>query len=191
MEEKQDVSLEVWEHPIARVLAPLRDDEVREKTDAPWIDDIEKVACRRPQVDCPLEHVFTPGLRLGEWVYTRTITMRRGLLITSKIHRTEHQFFVTKGRCLVWSPNGEVQIIEAGHRGITEAGTRRLLLIEEDTVWTTIHPTNTQDLSLIEEQVIVPHDFNAGLRLSDEEMIALADDKSGTLREALNKFLTH
>jgi hypothetical protein len=185
MAEDTLVMSEVWEHPVARALAPLSDQEVRDKVESEWIDVIEAIACNQPQVDCPLEHVFTPGLRPGEWIYSRKILMRRGLLITSKIHRTEHQFVVSKGRCEVWTPDGSSKIIEAGHHGVTEAGTRRLLLIYEDTVWTTFHPVFSQDLRVIEEQVIVPHDFNAGKNLTDQQLALQIAGQSESFRKAL------
>lgn len=82
----------------------------------------------------PLTHTFTPGL------YSRQIFMPAGSILTSKIHRTEHQFIVSSGRVTVYSESGSVETICAPHIGITKPGTRRLLLVHEDTVWTTFHP---------------------------------------------------
>lgn len=103
-----------------------------------------------PAVDLPVEHRFTPGL------YIRTIHMPAGTLLTSKIHRTEHPYVVTRGRVSVYIPDRGVEHLEAGHMGITQAGTRRLLYIHEDTVWTTFHPNpdDVEDLEVIEERLI-------------------------------------
>lgn len=63
---------------------------------SPLIDRLEQAMMNHPAADCPLRHFFTPGL------YCREITMPAGAIITSKIHMTQHQYTVSKGRCSVW-----------------------------------------------------------------------------------------
>jgi len=101
---------------------------------------------------CPLKHTFCDGL------YVREIFMPAGLRITSKIHKIKHPFFVLKGKCVVWTEDGE-QIIEAPYQGVTEVGTKRAIIVLEDCVWITCHVTNETDLEKIEEQIIAK-DFN-------------------------------
>lgn len=87
-----------------------------------------------PAVDCPLVHRFTPGM------YSRQIFMPAGTLITSKIHKTEHQFIVSQGVLSVYNAiDDKMDVIEAPYHGITKPGTRRVLYIHEDTIWTTFH----------------------------------------------------
>jgi hypothetical protein len=114
------------------------------------------------QVELPLTHRFTPGM------YIRTIFMPKGALVISKIHRTQHPFVVTKGRCSVWpgqaapgqlDANGLREIV-AGHIGITMPGTRRILYIHEDTEWTTFHATDKTTPEEVEAEIIEPHDFD-------------------------------
>lgn len=108
--------------------------------------------------DCaPLRHIFLPGL------YLREITMPKGLLLTSKIHRTKHPYFVMKGECSVLLGN-KVQRIKAPYQGVTMPGTKRLLYIHEETVWTTIHATDKTNRKEIEEDIIAK-DFNEFDRL--------------------------
>jgi hypothetical protein len=118
------------------------------------LDVIEAMNAELPQVDCPLTHRFVPGM------YVREIFMEAGLLITSKLHKTEHPFIISKGEVLVFTETDGTVRLKAPHTGITKAGTRRLLYIIEDTVWTTFHlnPTNTEDLIEIEDRVIEKHD---------------------------------
>lgn len=113
------------------------------------VDSLEKHMKSCPKewlIDFPLEHRFTPGM------YIRTIFMPKDALVISRIHKTEHPFVVTKGHVAVWDEVGGVQHLKAGHIGITKPGTRRVLYIHEDTVWTTFHPgpwspdTNPQDI---------------------------------------------
>jgi quercetin dioxygenase-like cupin family protein len=101
--------------------------------------------------DFPLTHRFTEGM------YVREIFMPAGAIVTSKIHKTQHPFAVLRGRVKVWVENDEWQTLEAGHLGITEAGTRRLLLVLEDTVWVTFHATELRDVEAIEHAILEPH----------------------------------
>lgn len=117
------------------------------------IDQLEKVMLDNfPMVECPLTHRFTDGL------YVREIFMPAGSLITSKIHNTQHQYFVLKGKVVVWI-DGEEQIIEAPHIGITEPNTQRVLYVVEDCIWATSHPNpNNETVEQIEERILAKHD---------------------------------
>jgi len=94
----------------------------------------------------PLRHRFTPGM------YIREILMPAGAVLTSQIHKTEHPFVISKGRLLVYhnKDNGWVEF-SAPYSGITYPGTRRILIILEDTIWTTFHATELTDLLEIEK----------------------------------------
>ena len=96
---------------------------------------------------CPLKHLF------GDNLYIREITMARGTVLTSKIHKTTHPYFVMKGDVTVTTDDGTVRI-KAPHWGITKAGTKRALYINEETVWVTVHSTKETDLVEIEKEVI-------------------------------------
>lgn len=100
---------------------------------------------------CTLTHRFTPGM------YSREILMPAGTLLTSKIHKTEHQYVVTEGIAHVWTEETGVLTIKAPYVGITKPGTRRMLYIEQDCRWITFHPTTETDIQKIEEELIYPH----------------------------------
>lgn len=120
------------------------------------IDQMEEAmlaAGREGQVqarDLPLKHDFFPG------IYRRQIFMPAGTLLTSRIHKVRHPYVVLSGSASVYIPGQGVEHIEAPHSGVTEPGTRRVLYIHEDCTWVTFHPnpTDTQDLSQIEEELI-------------------------------------
>lgn len=101
--------------------------------------------------DFPLKHTFTSGL------YSREILMPAGSIVTSKIHKTEHQFVVSQGSLWVYSDNDGPQYIQAPFHGVTRPGTRRLLVIETDTIWTTFHPTHLTDVEEIERTILEPY----------------------------------
>jgi len=88
------------------------------------MDLLEKAVGESPQVECPLEHFFTPE------IYTRKIFMPAGTLAVSLKHKTTHPFFILKGKVAVLRVNdhGEFEIEgmhEAGHMGI-KAHSKRL-----------------------------------------------------------------
>lgn len=116
------------------------------------IDSLEEALLRYPEPDHMTVHRFTPGL------YSRTFIMPAGSIYTSKIHKTEHQFAVLKGLCSVKNAlTGEWIHIRAPYLGITYPGTRRVLVIHEETIWTTFHPTPETDLEKLEQELIEPH----------------------------------
>jgi len=120
--------------------------DMRELSEISTMDRIEETIGNSPQVECPLEHFFTPE------IYTRKILMPAGSLVVSLKHKTTHPFFILKGKVAVLreKEDGEFEIEgmhEAGHMGITRPGTKRLLYNIEDTVWVTCHsnPDNLED----------------------------------------------
>ena len=107
--------------------------------------------------ELPTTHIFTPGL------YTRTILMRAGMIVTSRIHRTEHPFVVSQGHCLVYDDRNGPVSIKAPYMGITKPGTHRVLLILKDTIWSTFHATELTDVKEIEEWLAEPLSAHPGL----------------------------
>lgn len=98
------------------------------------IDELEaKMIQSENIIDFPLNHKFTDGM------YIREIFMPAGSLITSKIHKTEHPYVVSHGKVAVSIDNQEWYEITAPYTGITQPGTRRILYILEDCIWTTFH----------------------------------------------------
>lgn len=107
----------------------------------------ELPGARKGDAGAPLNHNFGDGL------YVRTIHMSKGDIFVSKLHKTNHPYFVTMGSCLVW--DGEKSVaIKSPFSGFTEAGTKRVLFILEDCVWTTVHATKETDLEKIEDEII-------------------------------------
>lgn len=91
--------------------------------------------------DCPVQHVFAPG------TYSREITMPEGMLIVGRLHRHAHVNILSKGRCRVLTEFGAEELV-APCIFMSEAATKRVVYIIEDTVWTTVHhnPTDERDV---------------------------------------------
>lgn len=131
----------------------LTKSEIAKQTLTHKIDELESVMLDNfPIVDCPVTHRFTEGM------YVREIFMPAGSLITSKIHKTQHTYFVMKGKCIVWI-DGVEHLIEAPYIGVTEPNTRRVLYILEDCIWATSHPNpENENVEQIGERIIEKHD---------------------------------
>lgn len=97
---------------------------------------------------CPLKHSFADG------VYVREIFIPKGMIIVGKIHKHSHPNFLMKGEVSVYTEGEGTQRLKAPLSMISQAGTKRVVYTHEDTVWITVHVTDSQDLEKIEDQVI-------------------------------------
>jgi hypothetical protein len=98
--------------------------------------------------DCTkLEHFF------GDGMYIREMKAPKGQLNVSKLHKTNHPFFILKGEVTVGTEDGPVRY-KAPMWGMTKAGTKRVVFFHEDTTWITVHATKETDLKKIEDEVI-------------------------------------
>lgn len=100
---------------------------------------IERGEFESNEKDCPLTHYFTPvSEQFGCSVYAREMFIPKGALIVGKIHRHSHLNMITKG-CISVSTEFGKEYYRAPVTFISAAGTKRAVLAEEDTIWTTIH----------------------------------------------------
>lgn len=105
------------------------------------------------EVVCPLEHKFVNG-----W-YERTVTMFRGMVVVSKIHKTNHEYVISEGVVAVKVNDGGWNLLKAPYHGETKAGTRRVLYIVENTRWTTYHRLKDGETTpeQVEKRIIKKH----------------------------------
>lgn len=94
-----------------------------------------------------LAHLF------GHGVYVRECRLPAGMLLTTKIHKKDHPYFVLEGKARVLDEAG-VHEVTAPCYGMTKAGTKRLILVLEDLLWVTVHGTRKKTLEAIEKDVI-------------------------------------
>ena len=105
------------------------------------------------QVDCPLQHHFSPG------VYVREITMPTDSLIIGHKHKTKHLNIISKGACILFDlDTGTKEILEAPYTFESEAGVRKVLYILDECVWSTVHVTEETDLDKLEDMLITKSD---------------------------------
>lgn len=79
--------------------------------------------------------------------------MKKGMVVTSLIHKTIHPYFIMQGKVAVFSEVGGEQILKAPFNGITYSGTRRIIKVLENTYWSTVHLTNIRPKDESEESI--------------------------------------
>ncbi len=99
-----------------------------------------------------LKHTFCDGQ------YIREIFMPAGQLITTKIHKKKHPYFVLSGKLSIMSEDGKKDIV-APYHGITLPGTKRIIYTHKDTVFITVHATNKTTVEEVTKDVIA-EDFS-------------------------------
>lgn len=102
-----------------------------------------------PQVECPLEHFFAPG------IYIREIFMPAGTMVIGQVHKTEHFNVILEGRVRVVI-DGEVHELKAPCTFVSKAGVSKVLRVLESCRWQTIHanPDNLTDIDVLESILV-------------------------------------
>jgi len=139
-------------------------------------------ATKGDRKDCPLKHSFADG------IYVREIFIPADMLLTGKIHKHAHPNFLMKGKVKVVTEGAGEEVLEAPVSMISKAGTKRIVYTITDTVWVTVHhnPTNTQDLLVIEDNVIAKNyvEYEKFRKLADKSSSFLA-----IIKRAYNKLI--
>lgn len=118
--------------------------------------------------DMPLIHTFTRGM------YKRRIFLPAGTKVITKIHNSQHNYVILFGRGAVSLDGENWEAYEGPSEGVTEPGTQRFIIVEEDTVWITYHPNpdNEKDLQKIEDRIMTKYEIPKEL-LNSKEPIEL------------------
>jgi hypothetical protein len=92
-----------------------------------------------------LEHYFLPG------IYVRALHLKKGDVLTGKIHKFDCINIVAKGKIAVSDCNGDKRVLYAGDVFNSFAGTKRAGFAFEDTVFINIFKCDMTDLKEIED----------------------------------------
>lgn len=111
------------------------------------IEELEGFMLREDQVPCPIQHRFAPG------VYMRECRMPAGTFVIGHKHNTAHFNIVLTGRAKVYM-QGAVHEVVAPCVLTSEVGVRKVLLIEEEMTWLTVHPTEETNLEILDATLI-------------------------------------
>ena len=101
------------------------------------IQRLEHFLLELPQVETPVTHDFCEGL------YSRTMFIPKGTVLTGAIHRSENFMFIRSGDITVWTEEG-MKRVQGGFMTKSFEGAKRVGYAHEDTLLTTVHfnPTN-------------------------------------------------
>lgn len=116
------------------------------KTQRQKVERLEALIQQLPQVDCPIRNYFAPGL------YAREMTIPAGTTITGAVHKRENLAVLSKGRLLLATENGPVEI-SAPHILTVKPGAKNAATALEDSVWTNFFATETTDLDALVEEL--------------------------------------
>lgn len=110
------------------------------------LDGVEAAMLDMPQIDCPVQHYFGPG------IYIREAFLPAGTYVMGHSHKSEHMNVMLKGKMAV-IVNGEARVIEGPLIFTGEPG-RKFAYIIEDTVFQNIYATTETDIDVIEDMFV-------------------------------------
>lgn len=114
-----------------------------------------------PDQQPPLIHHFAPD------IYMREIRMPAGDLVIGAKHKTEHFNIIMTGSCLLLV-DGELVRVDAPRIIKSAADVKKVLLIEQDMTWVTVHanPTEERNIDNLEDMLTnePPHKLHADAR---------------------------
>jgi hypothetical protein len=114
----------------------------------------------------PVVHKFAPG------VYCREVHLLAGDQVVGRIHRHEHMNFINRGSVTVFTEFGTDEH-KAGDSFVSQAGTKRVVLAHQDTVWTTVHPNpdNCTDVQQLVDRYTAETYEEIGMAVADLEQL--------------------
>ncbi len=97
--------------------------------------------------DFVTKHHFLPG------IYIRELHIPAGMITTGKIHKYECISLLSKGQRATLV-DGKIELITAPYMQMTPPGFKRISLTIEDSVWVTVHLTETTSIRLLEKELV-------------------------------------
>lgn len=122
-------------------------DRMQTYTEDQVLDMVQAEIASRPQIDLPVNHVFTKGL------YSRELLMPAGIEVSSKCHKTQHQFVIAFGVVDIYLKGSGWERVIGYKKGVTEPGTRRVFRTITDTMLITFHPTERMPEDTTQEAI--------------------------------------
>ena len=95
----------------------------------------------------PLKHTIENG------VYVREIFLPKGALLTGRVHNFDHMSFIPIGDVTVMTPEGTERIVGPKRWG-SRSGTKRLIQVNDDTIWMTFHISDKSTVEELEAELV-------------------------------------
>lgn len=103
--------------------------------------------------ELPLEHFICNK------TYVRQITLPKDTILTGKVHNFDHTSILSKGDVTIMTDEG-VTRIKAPATWISKAGTKRLIYVHEETIWSTIHQSEHTLVEDLEKELVHESDLS-------------------------------
>jgi|GEM_PF-2468197 len=116
---------------------------------------------------------------INDGIYTRSIFLPKGALLTGKVHNFKHISVIHSGDVTVMTPGGVSRIIGPAIWE-SEAGTKRLIYVHSDTIWQTYHPTDKTELAEIESYLVHDSDLTWVNKLLSGDKNDIRSNSSGS-----------
>lgn len=129
-------------------------------------EQVEKASLELPQVDCPVRHIFGPGMCIRE------MTMPVGILVLGHKHRYASMNIMLKGKLAIIQGDGTQTILEAPQTFVSPPG-RKAAYILEEVIWQNVFATTETDVSKIEEMFLDKTNFSL---TRDKELVSKQAD---------------
>lgn len=128
---------------------------------------LDEAVAQLPQLTMKLSHSFIRDPDTGLILYVREVMLPAlpfpdAAIYTTRTHRKESPFAILQGRVIVVDDKGKQTEMRAGHRGVNLAGTKRAIIVLEDTVWATYHITKHTNVAEIERELAIEPDAIRG-----------------------------
>ena len=107
----------------------------------------------RTAKELPLEHFICNK------TYTRQISLPKDMILTGKVHNFDHTSILSKGEVTIMTSEGTSRI-KAPATWISKAGTKRLIYVHEDTIWSTIHQSENTLVEDLENELVHESDLS-------------------------------
>lgn len=133
------------DHEIIEASKP---DTVEYLSDRDKVLMLEQEMLKAPQVVIPVRHDFSPG------VYSRTITIPAGTILTGRIHKYEQLNILSGGEMSVLTDDG-MKRVAAPFIVVSPPGTKRIAMAHTECTWSTILATEEKDPDVIEAEFTV------------------------------------
>lgn len=119
--------------------------------------ELETQLLAMPQMPLEARHYIAGGM------YARELFMPKGSIVTGKIHLKEHLCHISFGWVTVVE-DSKTYDVRGPCTFIGDAGSKRALLMHEDTLWTAFHTTDKLTVEECEAS-LVTNDYNLLLEL--------------------------
>lgn len=114
---------------------------------------LEEAIRSMPQASVRTHHDFAPG------IYTRTIELEAGSVLTGRVHKTEHIFILSAGKMTIVTEDKSGQkraTIEAPYQCVSKPGVKRAGYAHTPCVCSNVHITTETDLLKLEASLVEP-----------------------------------